>query len=177
MTYFTFIEVFLWTCLLMLLMPYYCDSDVLTSNFPHNNILHLTLVKITGVHGKPGLCQSDSNCYDTPAQTSKFIKKTPRAWVSMSGPWEWVLVVCIFSSPWLDSKFFDVAALLYRASLEVLSMPPCKNISHIKVFISYLFPTPPIKTETGTTNTWETTNNNPPGQIEQSTQSEARSSQ
>lgn len=39
------------------------------------------------------------------------------------------LVVCIFSSPWLDSKFFDVAALLYRTSLEVLSMPPSSKIS------------------------------------------------
>jgi len=174
MTYFTFIEVFLWTCLLMLLMPYYCgqwciDLQLSPQHPPsHNCKNHRCTRKTRNV---------SIRSYDTPAQTSKFIKKTPRAWVSMSGPWEWVLVVCIFSSPWLDSKFFDVAALLYRASLEVLSMPPCKNISHIKVLISYLFPTPPIKTETGTTNMWETTNNNPPGPIELSTQSEARSSQ
>jgi hypothetical protein len=36
-----------------------------------------------------------------------------------------------------------------RASPVVLSMWPCKNISHIQVLVTYFFPTPPIKLKLG----------------------------
>jgi hypothetical protein len=59
-----------------------------------------------------------------------------------------------------------------RASPMVLSMWLCKNISHIPSFSYFtLFFNPTHQTEKGHYS-WETSNSNPPRQIEWSTQSE-----
>jgi hypothetical protein len=51
--------------------------------------------------------------------------------------------------------------VLHRASPAVLSMLPCKNISHPSLVI-YFFATPFLKTKSGTANWWESTDNKPP---------------
>jgi len=63
--------------------------------------------------------------------------------------------LCIFLSiPFgchLELCLCDVQGFLsaLRASPAVLSMWPCKNISHIQVLVTFFFPTPPIKLKLG----------------------------
>jgi hypothetical protein len=59
---------------------------------------------------------------------------------------------------------------------QVLSMQPCENIFHIQVLVMYSFCNPTNKTETGTANTWGTTNSKPHGPIIMMGQSETLSS-
>jgi len=44
---------------------------------------------------------------------------------------------------------FAMQNLLYSARVELLSIGPCKNISHIQVkLLTLIFPAPPHKTKT-----------------------------
>jgi hypothetical protein len=51
-------------------------------------------------------------------------------------------------------------SVLHRASPAVLSMRPCKNISHLSLVI-YFSATPFKKTKSGTANWWESTDSKP----------------
>jgi hypothetical protein len=63
--------------------------------------------------------------------------------------------------------------LVRRAARSVLIMWPCRDISHIQVFVFLPFSNSTHKTETGTAHWSETTNRNPPGPIKLSSQSAA----
>jgi len=77
----------------------------------------------------------------------------------------------------LSKKILPWYIALFRASPAVLSMRPCKNISHIQVLVTF-FPTPAIKLKLGLQiANRENTNSDPTGPIGLSSQSETGSSQ
>ncbi len=59
---------------------------------------------------------------------------------------------------WFISRYFlFISVGLCTLSVAVLSMWPCKNISHIQVLVTYFRPTPPIKLKLGVQIGGETT--------------------
>ncbi len=72
--------------------------------------------------------------------------------------------------------FLFISVGLCILSLAVLSMGPCKNISHIQVLVIYFLPTPPIKIKLGMQIGGETTRSKPPEPIIMISQSRTGSS-